>query len=60
MKSSIPDELSSNTSINTKSEITVNTSTANLITNTNEDTPVTKESEKLLDPFCHYNTSLNS
>lgn len=60
MKTAISEELSSNLDIFNKAEEPDNTSILNIVTNSNENIPATKESEKLLDPFCHYNTSLNS
>lgn len=61
MKTPISDDFSVNLDIYKKEEPDNNsTSTLNTSTNSNEDIPSKIESDKLLDPFCHYNTSLNS
>lgn len=60
MKALISDSFSSNLGITQKAEDSVNTSDLNTSTNSNENISLSKENEKLLDPFCHYNTSLNS
>lgn len=61
MKALISDSFSSNLDyINKKSDESMNISVMNASTNSNEDIPLSKDSDKLLDPLCHYNTSLNS
>lgn len=60
LKITVPDDLSPNLNVYDKIEDAANTSISNTSTNANEEVPTAKENEKLLDPFCHYNTSLNS
>lgn len=60
LKASLANDLSSGLNFYDKPEETQSTPILNTSCNSNEEVPSNRDSEKLLDPFCHYNTSLNS
>lgn len=60
LKASLAEDFSCNVNVFEKTEETSDVTKINTSTDSNEETVVTKDSDKLLNPYCHYNTSMNS